>query len=89
LNDIKHHYPNVRTMKVNQIEITKKFIEQGLGISYLPYTMVREEIKQNKLLKISPNKICLPISSTYVLTKVITDEAKIFIGFLKDELAKF
>ena len=48
LNEIKQHYPNVRTMKVNQIEITKRFIEQGLGISYLPYTMVREEIKKNK-----------------------------------------
>ena len=89
LNDIKHHYPNVRTMKVNQIEITKRFIEQGLGSSYLPYTMVREEIKQNKLLEISPEKISPPTSSTYVLTKIKSDEAKIFIGFLKDKMAKF
>ena len=76
-------------MKVNQIEITKRFIEQGLGISYLPYTMVREEIKQNKFLEIKPDKISLPTSSTYVLTKISSDEAKIFIAFLKDELAKF
>jgi LysR family transcriptional regulator, repressor for citA len=89
LNDIKHYYPSVRTMKVNQIEITKRFIEQGLGISYLPYTMIREEIKQNKFLEIKPDKISLPTSSTYVLTKISSDEAKIFIGFLKDELAKF
>ena len=89
LNDIKRHYPNVRTMKVNQIEITKRFIEQGLGSSYLPYTMVQEEIKQNKLLEISPVKISLPTSSTYVLSKVKSDEAKIFIGFLKDKMAKF
>ncbi|MFJ7932677.1 LysR family transcriptional regulator [Peribacillus sp. NPDC096448] len=89
LNDIKRSYPTVRTMKVNQIEITKRFIEQRLGISYLPYTMVREEIKMNKLLEIRPDKISLPTSSTYVLTKVETDEAKTFIGFLKDEVAKF
>ena len=76
-------------MKVNQIEITKRFIEQGLGSSYLPYTMVQEEIKQNKLLEISPVKISLPTSSTYVLSKVKSDEAKIFIGFLKDKMAKF
>ncbi len=44
LNDIKRYYPAVRTMKVNQIEITKRFIEQGLGISCLPYSMVKEEI---------------------------------------------
>ena len=41
LNEIKRFYPAVRTMKVNQIEVTKRFIEQGLGISCLPYTMVR------------------------------------------------
>ena len=46
LNDIKQHYPTVRTMKVNQIEITKRFIEQGLGISYLPYTMVQGRNKE-------------------------------------------
>ena len=86
LNDIKRSYPTVQTMKVNQIEITKRFIEQGLGISYLPYTMVREEIKMNKLLEIRPDKISLPTSSTYVLTKVETDEAKTFIGFLKEEI---
>ena len=76
-------------MKVNQIEITKQFIEQGLGISYLPYTMVQEEIKQNKLLEISPVKISPPTSSTYVLTKIKSDEAKIFIRFLKDKMANF
>lgn len=89
LNEIKRRYPTVQTMKVNQIEITKRFIEQGLGVSYLPYTMVREEIKMNKLLEIRPDKINLPTSSTYVLTKVKTDEAKTFIGFLKDKVAKF
>lgn len=89
LNDIKRNYPTVRTMKVNQIEVTKRFIEQRLGISYLPYTMVREEIKMNQLSEIKSDKISLPTSSTYVLTKVETDEARIFIGFLKEELANF
>jgi LysR family transcriptional regulator, repressor for citA len=87
LNDIKRNYPTVRTMKVNQIEVTKRFIEQRLGISYLPHTMVREEIKMNKLSEIKSDKISLPTSLTYILTKVETDEARIFIGFLKEELA--
>jgi LysR family transcriptional regulator, repressor for citA len=89
LNDIKRDYPTIRTMKVNQIEITKRFIEQRLGVSYLPYTMVREEINMNKLVEIKPNKISLPTSSTYVLTKVETDEVTKFIGFLKGQVAKF
>ncbi|KMY50513.1 LysR family transcriptional regulator [Peribacillus loiseleuriae] len=88
LNEIKRHYPTVRTMKVNQIEITKRFIEQGLGISYLPYTMVRDELRMNKLIQIKSDQIHLPTSSTYVLTKVETNEANIFIRFFKEEMAK-
>lgn len=76
LNDIKRYYPAVRTMKVNQIEITKRFIEHGLGVSYLPFTMIKSD------------KISLPTSLTYVLTKAETIEAHTFIGFLKEEIAK-
>lgn len=86
LNDVRFNYPSIRTMKVNQIEITKKFIEQRLGVSYLPYTMVREEIKMNKLLEVNSDKINLPISFTYVVTKVETEEARIFLDFLTDEV---
>ncbi len=86
LNDIKRHYPNVRTMKVNQIEITKRFIEQGLGISCLPYSMVREELRMKKLAEIKPEKINLPASSTYLLTKVETSETRAFVDFFQSEL---
>ena len=74
-------------MKVNQIEVTKKFIEQGLGISYLPYSMVKDELRMNKLLEIKSDKILSPVSETYVLTKVETSEASTFIEFLKEEIA--
>ena len=76
-------------MKVNQIEITKRFIEQGLGISYLPYTMVRDEIRMKKLLAIKSDEIIPPVSITYILTKVETSEASTFIEFLKEEIVKF
>ncbi|MDF2904423.1 MAG: HTH-type transcriptional regulator yxjO [Bacillus sp. (in: firmicutes)] len=86
LNDIKRHYPIIRTMTVNQVEITKRFIEEGLGVSFLPLTMVKDEINTNKMVQISPDKISLPTSSTYVVTKVETNEVVAFIKFFKDEL---
>lgn len=89
LNDVKRCYPTVRTMVVNQIEITKRFIEQGLGISYLPYTMVRDEIRTNQLVEIKSDKIIPPTSSTYVLTKIETTEASAFISFFEDEITKY
>jgi len=83
LSEIKSHYPTVKTMKVNQVEVTKRFIEAGLGVSFLPLTVVKEEIGLSKLVEIKPNKITLPTSSTYLLTKVDTEEVLAFAEFLK------
>ncbi|MBB6445782.1 LysR family transcriptional regulator [Bacillus benzoevorans] len=83
LNEIKRSYPAVRTMKVNQIEVTKRFIEQGLGVSCLPYTMVRDELNQKRLRKIETENINLPTSSTYIITKAVTNEVHLFIDYLK------
>ncbi|KKI91978.1 transcriptional regulator [Bacillus sp. SA1-12] len=87
LKTIKNIYPSVRTMKVNQIEITKRFIEQGLGISYLPVSMIMEELMLKKLAEIKADKISLPTSSTYVITKLQTNEVLIFSKFLEEEMA--
>jgi len=89
LHDVKRVYPNVRTMAVNQVEITKKFIEQGLGISYLPRSMVKEEISMGKLLEVKSNQISPPASATYILTKVETDEVRAFSQFLREEIVDF
>jgi LysR family transcriptional regulator, repressor for citA len=86
LNKIKMYYPTVRTMNVNQIEITKRFIEAGLGVSFLPLTMVKDEISLSKLLEIPSDKISSPKSSTYVVTKAETIEVVTFMKFLKAEI---
>ncbi|MBP1040772.1 LysR family transcriptional regulator [Vagococcus sp. BWB3-3] len=87
LGDVKHHYPKIQTMKVNQIEITKRFIEQGLGVSYLPLTMVKEELGRQTLVNIPNDKITPPQSLTYILTKTITKEAQQFIDFFQAKMA--
>ncbi|WP_445486812.1 LysR family transcriptional regulator [Niallia sp. 03133] len=88
LNDIKRSYPAVRLLKVNQMEVTKRFIEAGLGISYLPYSIVQEELKWNKLVEIKADKVMLPTSYTYLITKLITREATPFIAFLQEKLER-
>lgn len=72
---------------VNQMEITKRFIGIGLGVSYLPYTTVMEEIKEARLMEVKADKISPPASTTYLLSKVITKEANLFISFLKRQIA--
>jgi LysR family transcriptional regulator, repressor for citA len=73
-------------MVVNQVEVTKRCIENGLGVSYLPYSMVKEEIIKNNLLEIKSEKVSTPTSTTYVLTKVETNEVRSFITFLREAL---
>ncbi|MCE4048224.1 LysR family transcriptional regulator [Bacillus sp. Au-Bac7] len=87
LHVIKRNYPAVRTMMVNQMEITKRFIGIGLGVSYLPYTTVMEEIKEARLMEVKADKISPPASTTYLLSKVTTKEANLFISFLKRQIA--
>jgi LysR family transcriptional regulator, repressor for citA len=85
---VKHYYPTIRTMTVNGVEITKRFIEAGLGVSFLPLTMVKDEMKMGKLVEIPSDKITPPQSATYVVTKVETVEAVAFIHFLKNAVAR-
>jgi LysR family transcriptional regulator, repressor for citA len=84
LNDVRRHYPHVQTMAVNQIEVTKRFIEAGLGVSYLPFTMVRDEINKKGLAAVKSDKIKPENSLTYVLSKVETEEVRVFVQFLKE-----
>ncbi len=73
-------------MVVNQMEVTKRFIENQLGVSYLPLSLITNELQEQKLVKIAPDLIESPISSTFLLTKVETEEASLFRTFLKAEL---
>jgi LysR family transcriptional repressor of citA len=75
-------------MTVNQVEVTKRFIEEGLGVSYLPLTVVKNEINLNRMVEIKSDKIIPPKSSTYVLTKVETDEVVLFVKFLQKSFSK-
>ncbi|MFC4401523.1 LysR family transcriptional regulator [Gracilibacillus xinjiangensis] len=86
LLDVKRSFPAIQTMVVNQMEVTKKFIESGLGVSYLPRSIVIEETNQRKLMEIETGIIIPPSSFTYVVTKVETTEAREFICFLKKHL---
>lgn len=79
LLQIKSFYPRIRSMPVTQIETTKLFIEKGLGVSYLPLSMIQEELNSKKIIEVKQHKITPPTSFTYVVTKVETSEGEQFI----------
>jgi LysR family transcriptional regulator, repressor for citA len=80
---IKKKHPGVRTMLVTQVHVTKKFIEEGLGISFLPISTVRRELMEGRLLEVRTDSITLPISHSYFVTKYQHSEGRKFFEFLK------
>lgn len=57
----------MRPMTVSQVHITRNLIINGLGVSFLPLSAVKEEILSGKLSWIPTPDLHLPMSATYVV----------------------
>lgn len=69
LEKLRLQIPGIRTMKVTQAHIVKRFIQEGLGTSFLPKSMVRRELVEGRLMEAHFDLFPLPTVSTYFLTK--------------------
>ncbi len=71
--------PGLRTMKVTQAHIAKRFIQEGLGVSFLPRSMVRRELMEGRLLEVPFEMFSLPTAATYFISKDMGDLEKEFL----------
>ncbi|HET7657309.1 MAG TPA: LysR family transcriptional regulator [Bacillales bacterium] len=71
-----------RTMVVTQVNVTKRFIEEGLGFSFLPQSSVRRELMEGRLLEVDVTHLDLPTAATYLLTRNETKIVTKFKSFL-------
>jgi LysR family transcriptional regulator, repressor for citA len=58
---------HVRTMEVSLVDITKIFIEEGLGISFLPHSTIARELAEGRLLEVPTPGLDLPTAATYII----------------------
>ncbi|MBW3114657.1 MULTISPECIES: LysR family transcriptional regulator [Bacillaceae] len=79
---IKQFYPKTRMMKVSQTHITKRFITEGLGISYLPASTVRRELLEGRLLEVETKSFPMPVAKTYAILKYQHGVQKELLRFL-------
>ncbi|MDE5411768.1 LysR family transcriptional regulator [Alkalihalobacterium chitinilyticum] len=79
---VKLFYPSVRMMKVSQIHITKRFIMEGLGVSYLPSSTIRRELLEGRLLEVDSQSFPLPEANTYAILKYHHQAQEEFLRFL-------
>ncbi|MFC7370260.1 LysR family transcriptional regulator [Fictibacillus iocasae] len=79
---IKNTYPGTRMMKVSQTHITKRFIAEGLGVSFLPLSTVRRELLEGRLLEVDCYSLKLPEANTYAVTKYSHSKQREFIKYI-------
>lgn len=79
---VKSKFPSVRMMKVSQIHITKRFIVEGLGVSFLPISTVRRELLEGRMLEVICQSIHLPESNNYAIMKYDHSKQREFLRFI-------
>jgi LysR family transcriptional repressor of citA len=77
---LRLHVTGIRTMKVTQAHIAKRFIQEGLGVSFLPRSMVRRELIEGRLMDAHFDLFPLPTVSTYFLAKHLGKLEKEFLN---------
>lgn len=71
--------PGLRTMQVTQAHIVKRFIQEGLGVSFLPKSMVRRELIEGRLMEVPFEMFQLPVVATYFISKELGELEKEFL----------
>lgn len=73
---IKNHFPYTRTISISQSYIVKRFIRDGLGISFLPKHMIRREMMEGRFNIVPFEEFELPTVKTYLHFINATEEAE-------------
>lgn len=79
LLQLRRHITGLRTMKVTQAHIVKRFIQEGLGMSFLPKSMVRRELIEGRLMEAHFDLFPLPTAATYFIAKNMGDLEREFL----------
>lgn len=83
--NIREVYP--KTMVVTDVDITKHFIDAGVGLSFLPHSAVWRELNQKRFIDVPTPGLELPIAATYVIeptgSTAMVAQAKAFVNLLR------
>ncbi len=76
---LRLHLTGIRTMKVTQAHIAKRFIQEGLGVSFLPKSIVKRELIEGRLMEVPFDLFPLPSVATYFLSQQMGSLEKEFL----------
>jgi len=82
---VSKRQPHLRTLAVDRVDITKRMLEEGLGVSFLPRSSVMRELAEGRLVTV-PVDMELPIAATYLILpqqRELPAAARQFVELLK------
>lgn len=82
---LSERQPHIRTLAVDRVDITKRMLEEGLGVSFLPQSSVMRELAEGRLEAIPVDDMTLPTAATYLVLpfeRELPDAARAFIDLL-------
>lgn len=79
---LKTKLTSYKFMSVNQSHITKRFVLEDIGVSFLPKSIINREIIEGRLLDVPVPFIKLPSASMYILYKYDHQTENDFVKFV-------
>ncbi|WP_082337357.1 LysR substrate-binding domain-containing protein [Lysinibacillus sp. FJAT-14745] len=80
MQQVLQQFPSYKSMNINQTEVIKNFVKQGLGIAFLPKSVIEAESHQQLLHSYSLKECSHIVSSTYFLTKYVSVDIEEFLA---------
>lgn len=81
---LKRYIPSLRFMRVNQTHATKRFVMEGIGVSFLPRSIIKRELLEGRMIEVAIDFIEVPTSCMYVVYKHNVPSVKEFTSFIMD-----
>ncbi|MFJ7666836.1 LysR family transcriptional regulator [Lysinibacillus sp. NPDC097195] len=77
---VLQHLPSYKSMQLNQTEAIKNFVRHGLGIAFLPKSVIESAYHEQSLHSYSVNEFSHIVSNTYFLSKYVTADIEAFLA---------
>ncbi|WP_404452775.1 LysR family transcriptional regulator [Virgibacillus necropolis] len=81
---LKVKLTSYKFMRVNQSHITKRFVLEGIGVSFLPKSIINRELIEGRLLEVPVPFLKLPQASMYILYKYEHQIENDFVKFVSN-----
>lgn len=81
---LKKTLPSYKLMRVTQSHITKRFILEGIGVSFLPKSIINRELLEGRLMEIPVPFMDLPTAGMYIICKYEHEIESEFVNFISN-----